>query len=418
MKLDTTNRVNIFYFSLSLLLLLIYKDYSTHNIDVPLFNQSISHRPPPSIDPNAKYLTFFTHSGFQNQLIQVENAISLAWFLNRTLILPKAILGDSFGWNHFDRLQHHHNIFAYDCKNKKSCRNKRFALVNFEDLIDLSWAKRHVKIINKDQPDLQWLRDYLNIETECPEGNGTFASNDVLFFKDKTRYDWRFFDKATTRPFMSKYLKPLFISELKERNEKLIYFTSLFGTGKFSVKLPHHQHFLKTLKQTMVYKHPAVLKTAKIVIDALGGPYVGVHLRTGDGLFTHTIAENIQQIKEKIRYQPLDYLPDLSSCVQLAHENKTTLVFLATDAVHPRKNTLLVDIWNHAPCTFTLDDIAHVHHPSWIYMDQYRVKGESIRKYLVPLVDALVASQGRVFIGSKGSTFSGYIRRLHQIAYS
>lgn len=48
-------------------------------------------------------------------------------------------------------------------------------------------------------------------------------------------------------------------------------------------------------------------------------------------------------------------------------------------------------------------------------MDQYRShKGESMRKYLVPLVDALVASQGRSFIGTKGSTFSGYIRRLHQ----
>ncbi|RCH77522.1 hypothetical protein CU098_004726 [Rhizopus stolonifer] len=164
----------------------------------------------------------------------------------------------------------------------------------------------------------------------------------------------------------------------------------------------------------MVYKHPAVLKMSEIVVDALGGQFVGVHLRTADGLFAGAIPENIQQMKKKIEYQPLDDLPDLTSCVQLARENKATLVFLATDAIHPRENPAFSDIWNHAPCTFTLYDVLNHNHPLWIYMDQYRISGESMRKYLVPLVDALVASQGRLFIGSKGSTFSGYIRRLHE----
>ncbi|CAO3702716.1 unnamed protein product [Rhizopus stolonifer] len=344
----------------------------------------------------------------------VENAILLAWFLNRTLILPKAILGDSFGWNHFDRLNHHHILFAQGCKKRKSCKKKKFMLIPFEELIDLSWAKDHVKIINRDQPDFQWLKDNLAIQTEIPQGNGSFVQGDALFFKDKTRYDWRFFDKISSYQFMGKFHKALNIPELRKRKEKLIYFTSLFGTGKFSIKQADHQQFFKTLQQKMVYKHPAVLKMSEIIVDALGGQFVGVHLRTADGLFAEAIPENIQQMKQKIEYQPLNDLPDLTSCVQLARENKTTLVFLATDAMHPRKNPVFSDIWNHAPCTFTLYDVLDHNHPLWIYMDQYRISGESMRKYLVPLVDALVASQGRLFIGSKGSTFSGYIRRLHE----
>ncbi|KAG1447538.1 hypothetical protein G6F56_009229 [Rhizopus delemar] len=184
MKLETTNKVSILYLSLTLILFLRCTDYPVNVSDISLFNQSIHHSPPPSpIDPHAKYITFFTHSGFQNQLIQVENAILLAWFLNRTLILPKAILGDSFGWNHFDRLNHHHTLFAQGCKKRKSCKKKKFMLMPFEELIDLSWAKDHVKIINRDQPDFQWLKDNLAIQAEIPQGNGSFVQGDVLFFK-------------------------------------------------------------------------------------------------------------------------------------------------------------------------------------------------------------------------------------------
>ncbi|KAG1048809.1 hypothetical protein G6F43_008825 [Rhizopus delemar] len=416
MKLDTTNKVSFLYFLLTLVLFSQFTDYPTQPTHLSLFNQSTQepeYKPP--IDPNAKYITFFTHSGFQNQLIQVENAILLAWFLNRTLILPKAILGDSFGWNNFDRLNERHNLLYARCeKNKKSCLKKKYAVTSFDKLIDLSWAKQHVQMIDKNRPDFQWLEDQLDIKiADHNQSFGSFISGDVLFFKDQTRYDWRFFDKPSKYQFLGKYKDGLNISTLKERKEKLIYFTSLFGTGKFSIKDPHHQQFFKTLQQTMIYKHPAVLRMSEIVVHALAVEFVGVHLRTRDGLFVEAVPDNIQQIKQHIPYQPLHQTPSLSTCVQLARENKTTLVFLATDTVNPRKDH--PEVWKHAPCTFTLNDILGHDHPSWIYMDQYRShKGESMRKYLVPLVDALVASQGRSFIGTKGSTFSGYIRRLHQ----
>lgn len=105
----------------------------------------------------------------------------------------------------------------------------------------------------------------------------------------------------------------------------------------------------------------------------------------------------------------------LSSCVALAKSKQATLVFLATDAIQPRKNVLFKDLWLHSPCTFTLNEILSDKNPLWSHMDQYRNvhTGESMRKFLIPLVDAFVASKGESFIGTNGSTFSGYIRRLH-----
>lgn len=115
----------------------------------------------------------------------MENAILLAWFLNRTLILPKAILGDSFGWNNFDRLNERHNLLYARCeKNKKSCLKRKYAVTSFDNLIDLSWAKQHVQMIDKNRPDFQWLEDQLDIKiVDHNQSFGSFISGDVLFFK-------------------------------------------------------------------------------------------------------------------------------------------------------------------------------------------------------------------------------------------
>ncbi|CAO3698075.1 hypothetical protein G6F70_005738 [Rhizopus microsporus] len=429
------NTVSIFYVSFLSLFIFHVLDYhqnittkSLSSLSSSSFNQSI--QPFPTFDQypihsDEKYITFFTHSGFQNQLIQVENSLLLAWYLNRTLILPKAVLGESFGWNRFDKLQQHHILRETNqCVKKTKCP-KRFALVSFDQLVDLSWARQHVRIIDREQSDLGWLQRRFGIETKDDVHSevGTFVNGDILFFKDQSRYDWRFFDTSTKHRFMGRYNGSLEISALKKRKEKLIHFTSLFGTGKFSIKDPSAQHFFNQLKQTITYKHPAVLKMADIIIDRLGGAgnFVGAHLRTADGLFVEAIPENINNIIQKINVSSsFNEPPSLSTCVSLAKQNQTTLVFLATDAVRPRDNPIFHALWHHAPCTFTLNDILDPKDPLWIYMDQYKTRhsGESMRKYLIPLVDAWVAGRGRSFIGSKGSTFSGYIRRLHQTFWS
>jgi hypothetical protein len=43
-------------------------------------------------------------------LFLVENAILLAWFLNRTLLMPRALFGQPFGWMPFDRLLLEHQL--------------------------------------------------------------------------------------------------------------------------------------------------------------------------------------------------------------------------------------------------------------------------------------------------------------------
>lgn len=121
----------------------------------------------------------------------------LAWYLNRTLILPKAVLGQAFGWNQFSKLYQHHtlrdtsNDYCKRFKDKKSrklasCPDpKKYALASFDDLFDLSWAKQHVKIEERDASDFNWLRYNYGIQRNHLDSiqHGSYVDGDVLYFK-------------------------------------------------------------------------------------------------------------------------------------------------------------------------------------------------------------------------------------------
>lgn len=39
-------------------------------------------------------------------------------------------------------------------------------------------------------------------------------------------------------------------------------------------------------------------------------------------------------------------------------------------------------------------------------------------RYLIPMVDGTVAARARVVVGSKGSTFSGFIYQMHDVFWA
>jgi hypothetical protein len=123
----------------------------------------------------------------------------LAWYLNRTLILPKAVLGEAFGWNHFAKLQLQHKLRDTNndyCKQFKDKRSRKlascpdpskYALASFDDLFDLSWAKQHVRIEQREESDLDWLEQNFGIKRDSylndNRTSGPYIDGDILFFK-------------------------------------------------------------------------------------------------------------------------------------------------------------------------------------------------------------------------------------------
>ncbi|CAG8830158.1 2661_t:CDS:1, partial [Gigaspora rosea] len=91
-----------------------------------------------------KFLTYLPHGGFNNQRIALENAIFLAWFLNRTLIIPPILLFEGFTpakYLSYDELynflsQHirpDKNQFKYCFQDvQKNCTIMTYTLYNWE----------------------------------------------------------------------------------------------------------------------------------------------------------------------------------------------------------------------------------------------------------------------------------------------
>jgi hypothetical protein len=125
----------------------------------------------------------------------------LAWYLNRTLILPKAILGEAFGWSNFNKLYLHHtlrdpdNTYCQQFKTKKTRKlancpldPKKYTTASFDDLFDLSWAKQHVKIEQRESSDFDWLKYHFGIEySNKNQSYGSYVDGDILFFKGELR---------------------------------------------------------------------------------------------------------------------------------------------------------------------------------------------------------------------------------------
>ena len=76
-------------------------DTQQNVIPVEIPDPSTWHQPTPS----ETYITYLPHSGFHNQRIELENALLLAAYLNRTLLLPSVYLGNSaMPWLRFEKM--------------------------------------------------------------------------------------------------------------------------------------------------------------------------------------------------------------------------------------------------------------------------------------------------------------------------
>lgn len=110
------------------------------------------------------------------------------------------MLGEAFGWNQFSKLHLHHtlrdtnNQYCKQFKDKKSRKSascpdpRKYALASFEDLFDLTWAKQHVKIEQREQSDFHWLKYNYGIRTaNYTQTQGSYVDGDILYFKGKIK---------------------------------------------------------------------------------------------------------------------------------------------------------------------------------------------------------------------------------------
>lgn len=428
---------------------------------------------------NEKFITYLPHSGFHNQRIELENALLLSAYLNRTLLLPSVYLGNpAFPWLRFDKM---YERLLLQTKNgldycsllrdgepiPTECLNySRWTAVPWTFFYDFTELQKKVRIIFRHDLSLEWMKSSLELKDQ-----------DIYLFKDNSPFDYRIYDLPESKTPLTRFINRVELGTLESIEEKLIHFGSVFGTSRVLAQSNEHVELLRFIRKEMIFKNPTLIDTATRIVNKLGGNsnFIGIHLRVGDGLFKvrasitiddiyHEIVNEFtdltldevleyedhtheQDRKENLEYEikqlreptteiiaeekPLEVQHPIQSILESrlgTNQNllncqkgdgrndrfaKTT-IFLATDCPNPRNHPLLRKIFKTFPCTFVLADFKNDLND----LKKIQVVKEKVNldTYLIPMVDAIIASQGHTFFGTNSSTFSTYIeRQLHPI---
>lgn len=270
-----------------------------------------------------------------------------------------------------------------------------------------------------------------------------------------------------------------------------IQFGSLFGSSRVEVSGGRQLHLKEELSHNFVYENEqleelasSAIRTMRTRIEALISAgsnvssnakfsllldgYIGIHLRAGDGSFSHQVLKTLRSSR-KILCSHISRLfhQDIQPHLPLSDAASPNLsffapVFIATDAPDSIKHLIISQIKNTSisinagstivtlqPFVFTLSDlISELDVARFLrYLDDQQLQSESsIAQSLLfqlffdlsPLdacidgikqpsstfnsflpnffqfIDQMIVSRANAFIGTSGSTYSKYIDRLHK----
>ncbi|CAB4375647.1 unnamed protein product [Rhizophagus irregularis] len=416
-------------------------------------------------DENEKFLTYLPHSQFHNQLIELKNAIVLAYLTNRTLIIPPIIhFTRNFSIPYaplnrlYDRLNYYENIkrirSSCNIKNSKEEEEKgycsldyikhdSFIIINWEEIFDLNWIKNQIKIINRNDFSIEGLYKICNIpvnnvkETINDNFNELLLNNENVFVlsqgkKAKNRYYYRFFDTINkdNNYELINYESYYLINDLKKRKEKLIHTDSLFGSFRIDFKNENIIKWKSEMDRNFLISHPILLKVVNNIINKLGGfgTFLGVHVRTGDSIFKENIKNTIDliikdikntskipsqippQIPPQISPQMIDIPKSKNHFINCKSRNKR-IIFIATDSSNPFME--LSKIFFTFDCVFTLKDFEDLIEPlrDINYTFDRNIK---MLDFFYPLIDLLIIANGMDVIGTPNSTFSEFAKFYHE----
>ncbi|KAG0236858.1 hypothetical protein BGW41_000329 [Actinomortierella wolfii] len=287
----------------NLILILFYQTLSSLTLQKhqTVNQRSQSHGLPsfPTYNPSEKYLAYLPHAGFHNQRISLENALLLAKYLNRTLLVPPVFLGPATEWRQFDillrriqlqtkrGLDHCNKIPKYDPLPAECLNYYSWTSVEWDFFYDMEKIRQHQPLIQRKDHSWTWMEAHLGIDRH----------KDVYIVQDRTHYDYQIFDDPNSTTLFNKerFLRRMELKELADRPERVLHMGSMFATGRVMAELPHNKEYQRFLRRTMILTTPILVKTSNAIVNKLGGlgTFIGLHVRIGDGMFVQPAPRNI-----------------------------------------------------------------------------------------------------------------------------
>lgn len=272
----------------------------------------IAVRPPPSPASrpplDEKFLSYSPHSGYHNQRISLENALTIATILGRTLLLPPVWLGHAIPYISFDKLQRRLQMAnkggLEHCKTlgeggtqdpiPRECEGFwDWTMVHWDFLVDLSEVKQLVPVRERWNLTQEWLEEDIGL-----------AEDDIYDLKDETMYQYRFYDSKLDLEPLTKFERRIDLPQLalETANYRLLNLGTLFGTSRLHLADAGNADARTTFRRAMVFRNPLLDGITETIRDRLGGGgmYYGLHLRVGDGAFQADARKNMQEVWRRL----------------------------------------------------------------------------------------------------------------------
>ncbi|KAJ6558502.1 hypothetical protein DFH09DRAFT_1163020 [Mycena vulgaris] len=402
-----------------------------------------------------KFLSYLPHSGLHNQRIALENAIVLGALTNRTVLVPPIRLGSKpLRYVNSDSLQH---ILAISGKTGlRHCSRIRTRFLppecfDYLHYTHISPAWLFNLTPNAAFPPLVYLDD---LSAHTMRRRLQLPMSEILTLRDSTPYHYRFIDTVDTpSPPKRKYTDSVHIADLARYPHRLVEIGTLFGSSRLRLRDRNNRRIRTQVRQCMEFSSPQLVETADAIGIAIDGPYLGAHVRLGDGSFRVNGEDNLRQVWWKLVHEILQFnisetlhferafrvstssepfknsssvannsrphfpLPDVSSgnlrCRGHRHPSAhmarlNSPLFIATDVENPVTDPSFFGFLRTFPCTFFLSDFAvHAHRLNSLYNGY---DGTAMRPFLLPLLDAMVVGRAWVVAETDGSTFSRFIQ--------
>jgi hypothetical protein len=412
-----------------------------------------------------RFLAYLPHSGFHNQRIALENALTLAHILNRTLLVPPVRLGnDLISYHKFDDLRrflihsgkrglHHCSNVAPHVASPSECWGYfDYTHVSWDWLIDLSFIAEE-RLLHHESLTYPWL--------ESPP-----LDTDALTLKDQTAYDFRFVDyiPAPDAPAHPRYQIAYPISTLVASGLPLIQLGTLFGSARLHLTERGNVATRTGIRERMMFSNSHLRAASTAAVNALGGQdaFLAAHVRLSNGPF-HALRERTVRsiwyrlvacalrsvnasagITEIYELEgllvptnavfpppheplPVDSVPPRVTpsegvmpstlrvkCTGNPHEAPKLVplnvpLFVATDV---EDALALAPLRAAFPCTILLRDLAEV--PEVRMLDRLVSANDGVHlgSFLAPLLDAAIVARAWAVVGTEGSTFSTYVEDL------
>ncbi|KAJ2955732.1 hypothetical protein NQZ79_g8319 [Umbelopsis isabellina] len=367
-----------------------------------------------------KFLAYLPHSGLSNQRTELENALMLASYLNRTLIVPPAFLGKMRGWHAGDSMDQdmiqktEPQPWWYRC-------NDRYALSDGpchakSDYISVPWEFLHEYMVKLEIP----MRHIRYVSTKKIQKLLTLDDSEIYQHQDTSLYSWNVCDKPKDKcPTVKdgrghQYENQWVVEDLQKITHTLIQLQGMFGTGRVGVSGRKHLDLRSRVRESLTYKNPIFDAVTASIVNELGGKhnFLAIHVRMGDRQFLGSLENNLAQ--------EMAFLDDelaKMGCKPPSNTNCTSppKIYMATDARHPRTNADLAPFFKRFPDTAILDDFDHLLSPLDEATEFAQPPQESVLRFMIPIIDSMVPANAKAFMGTPGSTYSTYIGRLHSV---